>query len=47
MPLHEHPVRQCAIPLVLWLDVLAVGLAAYVIIEVEKWLRRKLSSSKK
>jgi len=27
--------------LVLWLDVLAVGLAAYVIIEVEKWLRRK------
>ena len=29
------------IPLVLWLDVLAVGLAAYIIIEVEKWLRRK------
>lgn len=27
--------------LVLWLDVLAVSLAAYIIIEVEKWLRRK------
>jgi len=30
------------ISLTLWLDVLGVGLAAYVIIEVEKWLRRKL-----
>ncbi len=29
------------ISLVLWLDVLAVGLAAYIIIEFEKWLRRK------
>jgi len=25
--------------------VLAVGLAAYIIVEVEKWLRRKLSVS--
>jgi cation-transporting ATPase F len=33
------------ISLVLWLDVLAVGLAAYIIIEVEKWLRRKMSIS--
>ena len=31
--------------LVLWLDVLAVGLAAYVIVEIEKWLRRKSSVS--
>ena len=29
------------IPLALWLDVLAVGLAAFLLIEVEKWLRRK------
>jgi hypothetical protein len=27
----------------LWLDVLAVSLAAYILIEVEKWLRRKFS----
>jgi magnesium-transporting ATPase (P-type) len=31
------------IPLVLWLDVLAVSLAAYVIVEMEKRLRRKLA----
>jgi Ca2+-transporting ATPase len=30
------------IPPALWLDVLAVGLAAFIFIEVEKWLRRKL-----
>jgi magnesium-transporting ATPase (P-type) len=35
------------ISLALWLDLLAVGLAAYIIVEAEKWLRRKLSSSKK
>jgi magnesium-transporting ATPase (P-type) len=29
------------IPLVLWLDVLAFGLAAYILVEVEKWLRRR------
>jgi Ca2+-transporting ATPase len=29
------------VPLVLWLDVLAVSLVAYVLVEVEKWLRRK------
>jgi hypothetical protein len=27
--------------LALWLDVLAVGLSAFVIIEAEKWLRRR------
>jgi hypothetical protein len=31
----------------LWLDVLGVGLAAYVIIEIEKWIRRKVSKSTK
>ncbi len=31
---------------VLWVDVLAVSLAAYLIIELEKWLRRKLSGRK-
>ena len=35
------------ISLALWLDVLAVGLAAYILVEVEKWLRRKLSVSSK
>jgi Ca2+-transporting ATPase len=35
------------ISLVLWLDVLAVGLAAYILVEVEKWLRRKMSVSNK
>ena len=30
------------IPPALWLDVLAVGLAAFIFIEVEKWLRRRL-----
>ncbi len=30
------------ISLTLWLDVLAVGFAAYIVVEVEKWLRRKV-----
>jgi len=30
------------ISLSLWLDILAVGLIAFIIIELEKWLRRKL-----
>jgi cation-transporting ATPase F len=29
------------IPLALWLDVLAFGFAAYILVEVEKWLRRR------
>ena len=33
------------IPAALWLDVLAVSLAAYILVEVEKWLRRKTSVS--
>jgi cation-transporting ATPase F len=31
------------ISLALWLDVLAVGVAAYILIEVEKWLRQRQS----
>ena len=34
------------ISLMLWVDVLAVSLAAYLIIEIEKWLRRKLSGKR-
>jgi Ca2+-transporting ATPase len=30
------------IPLALWLDVLGVSLAAYILVEIEKWLRGKL-----
>ena len=30
------------ISLALWLDVLAIGLAAFILVEVEKWLRRKV-----
>jgi cation-transporting ATPase F len=32
------------ISVALWLDVLAVSLGAYVLVEVEKWLRRRFSS---
>lgn len=35
------------ISLKLWLDVLAVGIGAYIIIEMEKWLRRKFRGSSK
>jgi Ca2+-transporting ATPase len=31
------------LPRALWLDALAVGLASFAIVEVEKWLRRRLS----
>lgn len=31
------------IPLALWLDVLVVSLAAYILVEAEKWLRRKVA----
>jgi magnesium-transporting ATPase (P-type) len=42
-PFMNNLFESAPIPPALWLDVLAVGLAAYVIIEVEKWLRRKFS----
>lgn len=31
------------IPLEMWLDVLAFGVATYVIVEIEKWLRRRVA----
>ncbi|HOD04551.1 MAG TPA: cation-transporting P-type ATPase [Anaerolineaceae bacterium] len=31
------------IPFILWIDILAVSLGAYLIVEIEKWLRRKFS----
>ncbi len=31
--------------LTLWLDVLGVSLAAYILIEIEKWLRRRSDRS--
>jgi cation-transporting ATPase F len=45
-PIMNTLFSSAPISLVLWLDVLAVGSAAYILVEVEKWLRRKLSSSK-
>ncbi len=30
------------IPLEMWLDVLAFGVATYLIVEIEKWLRRRV-----
>jgi cation-transporting ATPase F len=33
--------NSAPISLALWLDVLAFGLAAYIIVEIEKWLRRR------
>ncbi len=35
--------NSAPISLLLWLNVLAVGLIAFVVIEVEKWIRRKLN----
>ncbi len=34
---------SASIPWALWLDILGVSLAAFVIIEIEKWIRRKLT----
>jgi len=31
------------IPFILWIDIIAVSLGAYLIVEIEKWLRRKFS----
>ena len=40
-PFMNNLFQSAPLSLTLWLDVLAVGLAAYMIIEIEKWLRRK------
>jgi Ca2+-transporting ATPase len=37
--------ESAPIPYYLWLDVLAVGVAGFIIIEVEKWLRRKFAKT--
>ena len=44
LPFMNKLFGSAAIPLVLWIDVLLVSLAAYIAIEVEKWLRRKVAS---
>ncbi len=42
IPFMNTLLGSAPIPLVLWLDILAVSLAAFIIIEIEKLLRRKL-----
>lgn len=44
VPFMQQIFGSAPLSLILWLDVLAVGLAAYVLIEIEKWLRRRSSS---
>jgi hypothetical protein len=44
LPLMNKLFSSAAIPLALWIDVLLVSLAAYIAIEIEKWLRRKVAS---
>ncbi len=41
IPFMNRVFGSAPIPLFLWLDVLGVSLAAYVIVEFEKWLRRR------
>jgi Ca2+-transporting ATPase len=41
LPAMNNIFGSAPIPLGLWLDVLAVGALAYVVIEMEKWLRRR------
>jgi cation-transporting ATPase F len=43
LPFMNTLFSSAPIPLALWLDVLAVGLAAYILVELEKWLRRTLA----
>ena len=43
LPLMNKLFSSAPIPPFLWLDVLAVGLVAYIVIEGEKWVRRKRS----
>jgi Ca2+-transporting ATPase len=45
-PFMNKVFASAPISLRLWIDVLAVGLAAYTIVEIEKWLRRRKSVSK-
>ncbi len=41
VPVMNNLFGSAPIPFVLWLDVAAVGFAAYILIEIEKWFRRK------
>jgi cation-transporting P-type ATPase F len=41
VPLMNRLFESAPMPAYLWLDVAAVGLAAFFVIEIEKWLRRK------
>ncbi len=43
VPLMNRLFGSAPMPAYLWLDVAAVGLAAFIVIEIEKWLRRKFS----
>jgi Ca2+-transporting ATPase len=45
VPIMNTLFNSAPISLMLWLDVLAVSLMAYCVVEFEKWLRRKLSVS--
>jgi Ca2+-transporting ATPase len=46
VPLMNRLFSSAPLSLNLWLDVLAVGVAAFLTIEFEKWLRQKLASRK-
>lgn len=45
-PFMNNLFQSAPISLELWLNILAVSIAAYTIVEFEKWLRRKLASSR-
>jgi Ca2+-transporting ATPase len=43
LPVMNRLFGSAPLSLVLWLDVLGVGLAAFLLVEIEKWLRRRLA----
>jgi cation-transporting ATPase F len=43
LPFMQRLFGSAAIPFALWLDVIGVSLAAYLVVEAEKWLRRKFT----
>ncbi len=47
VPFMNDLFQSAPISLEIWFNVIAVSIAAYVIVEIEKWLRRKLAESKK
>jgi cation-transporting ATPase F len=42
LPVMNNTFGSAPLPLRLWLDVLAFGLAAFILVEFEKWLRRRM-----